>query len=44
MIGEVQPKASRAETKMAPVRSTGGEVQPKASRAETKIPSEQSEG
>ncbi len=44
MIGEVQPKASRGETNMIPVRSTGGEVQPKASRAETKNPPEQSEG
>ena len=44
MIGEVQPKASRAETNMLPVRSEAGEVQPKASRAETTNLPERSEG
>ena len=44
MIGEAQPQASRAETKMIPVRSTGGEAQPQASRADTINPPEQSEG
>jgi hypothetical protein len=44
MLGEAQPKASRAETNMLPVRSTGGEAQPKASRAETNNSPERSEG
>ena len=44
MIGEAQPKASRADTKVIPVQSTGGEAQPKASRADTINPPEQSEG
>jgi hypothetical protein len=44
MIGEAQPKASRADMEEGSERSEGGEAQPKASRADMEEGSERSEG